>query len=177
MSKPHGQPTPSTLSLGNRWTVKDLNGTFIKIFSPSLETNYGDYTKDCLYTILTKIDAFETLHPTNANEKEIIIQKTTNAISLTCLITTKQNISLKRNGCSWNRMYLEDWLIETNLASKTHQINYYKSLQHWPRTPNLCNSHWTTIRPRPIMLISWRNHKTIWPRLPQHFSLKPLNLN
>lgn len=34
--------------------LKDLNGTFIKIFSLSLETNYGDYTKDRLYTIFDK---------------------------------------------------------------------------------------------------------------------------
>lgn len=55
--------------------LKDLNGTFIKIFSLSLETNYGDYTKDRLYTIFDKkIDAFET-YITTPTKKQIIIQK------------------------------------------------------------------------------------------------------
>lgn len=73
--------------------LKDLNGTFIKIFSLSLETNYGDYTKDRLYTIFDKKLTRLKLTSQRQRKKKSSSKKTTNAISLTCLITTKQNIS------------------------------------------------------------------------------------
>lgn len=73
--------------------LKDLNGTFIKIFSLSLETNYGDYTKDRLYTIFDKKLTHLKLTSQRQLKNKSSSKKTTNAISLTCLITTKQNIS------------------------------------------------------------------------------------
>lgn len=109
--------------------LKDLNGTFIKIFSLSLETNYGDYTKDRLYTIFDKkIDAFET-YITTPTKKQIIIQKNDKRHLIDLLDNNETKYFLKEMAAHETECTLEgDWLIETNLASKTHQINYYKSL-------------------------------------------------
>ena len=110
--------------------LKDLNGTFIKIFSLSLETNYGDYTKDRLYTIFDKkIDAFET-YITTPTKKQIIIQKNDKRHLIDLLDDDETKHFLKELAAHETECTLEeDWLIETDLASKTHQINYYKSLK------------------------------------------------
>lgn len=111
--------------------LKDLNGTFIKIFNLPLETNYGDYTKDRLYTIFDKkIDAFET-YITTPTKKQIIIQKNDKRPLIDLLDDNETKYFLKEMAAHETECTLdEDWLIETNLASKTHQINYYKSLKN-----------------------------------------------
>lgn len=110
--------------------LKDLNGTFIKIFSLSLETNYGDYTKDRLYTIFDKkIDAFET-YITTPTKKQIIIQKNDKRHLVDLLDDNETKYFLKEMAAHETECTLEeDWLIEDDLASKTHQINYYQSLK------------------------------------------------
>lgn len=110
--------------------LKDLNGTFIKIFSLSLETNYGDYTKDRLYTIFDKkIDAFEA-YITTPTKKQIIIQKNDKRHLIDLLSDNETKHFLKELAAHETECTLEeDWLIETDLASKTHQINYYQSLK------------------------------------------------
>ena len=110
--------------------LKDLNGTFIKIFSLSLEANYGDYTKDRLYTIFDKkIDAFET-YITTPTKKQIIIQKNDKRPLVDLLDDNETKHFLKELAAYETECTLEeDWLIEDDLASKVHQINYYKSLK------------------------------------------------
>jgi len=110
--------------------LKDLNGTFIKIFSLSLKTNDGDYTKDRLYTIFDKkIDVFET-YITTPTKKQIIIQKNDKRHLVDLLSDDETKYFLKEMAAYETECTLEeDWLIETNLASRTHQINYYKSLK------------------------------------------------
>lgn len=110
--------------------LKDLNGTFIKIFSLSLETNYGDYTKDRLYTIFDKkIGAFEA-YITTPTKKQIIIQKNDKRHLVDILSDNETKYFLKEMASHETECTLEeDWLIETDLASKTHQINYYQSLK------------------------------------------------
>lgn len=110
--------------------LKDLNGTFIKIFSLSLETNYGDYTKDRLYTIFNKkIDAFET-YITTPTKKQIIIQKNDKRHLVDLLDDDETKYFLKEMAAHETECTLEeDWLIEDDLASRTHQINYYQSLK------------------------------------------------
>ena len=111
--------------------LKDLNGSFIKIFSLSLETNYGDYTKDRLYTIFDKkIEAFET-YITTPTKKQIIIQKNDKRHLVDLLDDNETKYFLKEMAAHETECTLdEDWLIEDDLASKTHQINYYKSLKN-----------------------------------------------
>lgn len=110
--------------------LKDLNRTFTKIFSLSLETNYGDYTKDRLYTIFDKkIDAFET-YITTPTKKQIIIQKNDKRHLVDLLDDNETKYFLKEMAAHETECTLEeDWLIEDDLASKTHQINYYQSLK------------------------------------------------
>lgn len=110
--------------------LKDLNGTFIKIFSLSLETNYGDYTKDRLYTIFDKkIDVFET-YITTPTKKQIIIQKNDKRHLVDLLDDNETKYFLKEMAAHETECTLEeDWLIEDDLASRTHQINYYRSLK------------------------------------------------
>ena len=110
--------------------LKDLNGTFIKIFSLSLETNYGDYTKDRLYTIFDKkIDAFET-YITTPTKKQIIIQKNDNRHLVDLLSNDETKHFLKELAAHETECTLEeDWLIEDDLASKIEQIGYYRSLK------------------------------------------------
>lgn len=107
-----------------------LDGTLIKVFSLSLETNYDDYTKDRLYTIFDKkIDAFET-YITTPTKKQIIIQKNDKRRLVDLLSDNETKYFLKELAAHETECTLEeDWLIETNLASKTHQINYYQSLK------------------------------------------------
>lgn len=110
--------------------LKDLNGTFIKIFSLSLETNYGDYTKDRLYTIFDKkIDAFET-YITTPTKKQIIIQKNDKRHLVDLLSNDETKHFLKELAAHETECTLEeDWLIEDDLASKIEQIGYYRSLK------------------------------------------------
>ena len=110
--------------------LKDLNGTFIKIFSLSLETNYGDYTKDRLYTIFDKkIDAFET-YITTPTKKQIIIQKNDKRHLVDLLDDNETKYFLKEMAAHETECTLEeDWLIEDDLASKIEQIGYYRSLK------------------------------------------------
>lgn len=110
--------------------LKDLNGTFIKIFSVSLETNYGDHTKDRLYTIFDKkIDAFET-YITTPTKKQIVIQKNDKRHLVDLLDDDETKQFLKEMAAHKTECTLEeDWLIEDDLASRTHQINYYRSLK------------------------------------------------
>lgn len=107
-----------------------LDGTLIKVFSLSLETNYDDYTKNRLYTIFDKkIDAFET-YITTPTKKQIIIQKNDKRRLVDLLSDNETKYFLKEMAAHETECTLEeDWLIETNLASKTHQINYYQSLK------------------------------------------------
>lgn len=107
-----------------------LEKPFIKIFSLSTETMYGDYTKDRLYTIFDKkIDAFET-YITTPTKKQIIIQKNDKRPLVDLLDDNETKHFLKELAAYETECTLEeDWLIETDLASRTHQINYYKSLK------------------------------------------------
>lgn len=110
--------------------LKDLNGTFIKIFSLSLETNYGDYTKDRLYTIFDKkIDAFEA-YITTPTKKEIVIQANDTRTLCTLLNKDQQTQFLKEVGSYEAETVLnEDWLTWTDYPEKRPQIDYYKSLK------------------------------------------------
>ena len=110
--------------------LKDLNGTFIKIFSLSLETNYGDYTKDRLYTIFDKkIDAFET-YITTPTKKQIVIQPNDKHHLVDLLSNDETKHFLKELAAHETECTLEeDWLIEDDLASKIEQIGYYRSLK------------------------------------------------
>lgn len=107
-----------------------LDGTLIKVFDLSVKDRYGDYTKDRLYTIFDKkIDAFET-YITTPTKKQIIIQKNDKRHLVDLLSDDETKYFLKEMATHETECTLEeDWLIETNLASKTHQINYYKSLK------------------------------------------------
>lgn len=131
------------LDIGNFITNKTINTSieideqlthlekpFIKIFSLSLEANYGDYTKDRLYTIFDKkIDAFET-YITTPTKKQIIIQKNDKRPLVDLLDDNETKHFLKELAAYETECTLEeDWLIETDLTSRTHQINYYKSLK------------------------------------------------
>ena len=107
-----------------------LDGTLIKVFDLSVKDRYGDYTKDTLYTIFDKkIDAFET-YITTPTKKEIIIQSNDKRRLVDLLDDNETKYFLKEMADHETKCTLEeDWLIETDLASKTHQINYYKSLK------------------------------------------------
>lgn len=110
--------------------LKDLNGTLIKVFDLSVKDRYGDYTKDRLYTIFDKkIDAFEA-YITTPTKKEIVIQANDKRRLVDLLDDNETRYFLKELATHETECTLEeDWLIETNLASKTHQINYYQSLK------------------------------------------------
>lgn len=107
-----------------------LDGTLIKVFDLSVKDRYGDYTKDRLYTIFDKkIDAFEA-YITTPTKKQIIIQKNDKRHLVDLLDDDETKYFLKEMATHETECTLEeDWLIETDLASKTHQINYYKSLK------------------------------------------------
>lgn len=107
-----------------------LDGTLIKVFDLSVKDRYGDYTKDRLYTIFDKkIDAFET-YITTPTKKQIIIQKNDKRHLVDLLDDDETKYFLKELAAHETECTLEeDWLIETDLASKTHQINYYQSLK------------------------------------------------
>jgi len=107
-----------------------LDGTLIKVFDLSVKDRYGDYTKDRLYTIFDKkIDAFET-YITTPTKKEIVIQKNDKRHLVDLLDDDETKHFLKELAAHETECTLEeDWLIETNLENKTHQINYYKSLK------------------------------------------------
>ena len=107
-----------------------LDGTLIKVFNLSVKDRYGDYTKDRLYTIFDKkIDAFET-YITTPTKKQIIIQKNDKRRLVDLLSDNETKYFLKEMAAHETECTLEeDWLIEDDLASKTHQINYYKSLK------------------------------------------------
>lgn len=131
------------LDVGNFITNKTINTSieiderlthlekpFIKIFSLSTGTMYGNYTKDRLYTIFDKkIDAFEA-YITTPTKKEIIIQKNDKRHLVDLLSDDETKYFLKEMAAHETECTLEEnWLIETDLASKTHQINYYNSLK------------------------------------------------
>lgn len=107
-----------------------LDGTLIKVFDLSVKDRYGDYTKDRLYTIFDKkIDAFET-YITTPTKKQIIIQKNDKRHLVDRLDDNETKYFLKEMAAHETECTLEeDWLIEDDLASKTHQINYYQSLK------------------------------------------------
>ena len=107
-----------------------LDGTLIKVFDLSVKDRYGDYTKDRLYTIFDKkIDAFET-YITTPTKKQIIIQKNDKRHLVDLLDDDETKYFLKEMAAHETECTLdEDWLIEDDLASRTHQINYYKSLK------------------------------------------------
>lgn len=107
-----------------------LDGTLIKVFDLFVKDRYGDYTKDRLYTIFDKkIDAFEA-YITTPTKKQIIIQKNDKRHLIDLLDDDETKYFLKEMAAHETECTLEeDWLIETDLASKTHQINYYKSLK------------------------------------------------
>lgn len=110
--------------------LKDLDGMLIKIFSLTVKDSYGTYTKDRLYTIFDKkIDNFET-YITTPTKKQTIIQKNDKRHLVDLLSDDETKYFLKEMAAYETECTLEeDWLIETNLASRTHQINYYKSLK------------------------------------------------
>lgn len=107
-----------------------LDGTLIKVFDLSVKDRYGDYTKDRLYTIFDKkIDAFEA-YITTPTKKEIVIQPNDKRHLVDLLDDDETKYFLKEMAAHETECTLEeDWLIETNLASRTHQINYYRSLK------------------------------------------------
>jgi hypothetical protein len=107
-----------------------LDGTLIKVFDLSVKDRYGDYIKDRLYTIFDKkIDAFKT-YITTPTKKQIIIQKNDKRHLIDLLSDDETKHFLKELAAHETECTLEeDWLIETDLASKTHQINYYQSLK------------------------------------------------
>lgn len=107
-----------------------LDGTLIKVFDLSVKDRYGDYKKDRLYTIFDKkIDAFET-YITTPTKKQIIIQKNDKHHLVDLLDDNETKYFLKEMAAHETECTLEeDWLIEDDLASKTHQINYYQSLK------------------------------------------------
>lgn len=110
--------------------LKDLDGTLIKVFDLSVKDRYGDYTKDRLYTIFDKkIDAFEA-YITTPTKKEIVIQANDKRHLVDLLDDDETKYFLKEMAAHETECTLEeDWLIEDNLASRTHQINYYRSLK------------------------------------------------
>lgn len=110
--------------------LKDLDEMLIKIFNLTVKDSYGTYTKDRLYTIFDKkIDNFEA-YITTPTKKEIIIQPNDKRRLVDLLNDNETRYFLKELAAHETECTLdEDWLIETNLASKTHQINYYQSLK------------------------------------------------
>lgn len=110
--------------------LKDLDGMFIKIFKLTIKDSYGAYTKDRLYTIFDKkIDNFET-YITTPTKKEIIIQPNDKRRLVDILNDDETKYFLKEMAAHETECTLEEnWLIEDDLASKTEQINYYKSLK------------------------------------------------
>ena len=110
--------------------LKDLDGMLIKIFSLTVKDSYGSYIKDQLYTIFDKkIDNFEA-YITTPTKKEIIIQSNDKRRLVDLLDDDETKYFLKELAAHETECTLEeDWLIETDLASKTHQINYYQSLK------------------------------------------------
>ena len=107
-----------------------LDGTLIKVFNLSVKDRYGDYTKDRLYTIFDKkIDAFEA-YITTPTKKQIVIQKNDKRHLVDLLDDNETKYFLKEMAAHETECTLEeDWLIEDDLASRTHQINYYRSLK------------------------------------------------
>lgn len=107
-----------------------LDGTLIKVFDLSVKDRYGDYTKDRLYTIFDKkIDAFEA-YITTPTKKQIVIQKNDKRHLVDLLDNNETKYFLKEMAAHETECTLEeDWLIEDDLASRTHQINYYRSLK------------------------------------------------
>ena len=110
--------------------LKDLDGMLIKIFSLTVEDSYGTYTKDRLYTIFDKkIDNFEA-YITTPTKKEIIVQPSDKRRLVDLLDDNETRYFLKELATHETECTLdEDWLIEDDLASKTEQINYYRSLK------------------------------------------------
>lgn len=110
--------------------LKDLDKLLIKIFDLTIKSSYGSYTKDQLYTIFDKkIDDFET-YITTPTKKEITIQPNDKRRLVDLLNDNETKYFLKELAAHETECTLdEDWLIEDDLASRTHQINYYKSLK------------------------------------------------
>lgn len=110
--------------------LKDLDKLLIKIFSLTVKDSYSNYTKDQLYTIFDKkINDFET-YVTTPTKKEITIQPNDKHRLVDLLNDNETKYFLKELAAHETECTLDkDWLIEDNLASKTHQINYYRSLK------------------------------------------------
>ena len=110
--------------------LKDLDKLLIKIFSLTVKNSYGEYSKDRLYTIFDKkIDNFET-YITTPTKKQIIIQPNDKRHLVDLLDDNETKYFLKEMAAHETECTLdEDWLIEDDLASRTHQINYYKSIK------------------------------------------------
>lgn len=110
--------------------LKNLDEMLIKIFNLTVKDSYGTYTKNRLYTIFDKkIDNFEA-YITTPTKKEIVIQKNDKRHLVDLIDDNETKHFLKELAAHETECTLEeDWLIETNLASKTHQINYYQSLK------------------------------------------------
>lgn len=110
--------------------LKNLDEMLIKIFSLTVKNSYGSYTKDQLYTIFDKkIDNFEA-YITTPTKKQIIIQKNDKRHLVDLLSNDETKYFLKELAAHETECTLEeDWLIETDLASKIEQIGYYRSLK------------------------------------------------
>lgn len=110
--------------------IEDYKNTAKTITDAVLLYAYDDNWFD-YYTIFDKkIEAFET-YITTPTKKQIIIQKNDKRHLVDLLDDDETKHFLKEIAAHKTECTLdEDWLIEDDLASKTHQINYYKSLKN-----------------------------------------------
>ena len=107
------------------WDYRDIIEPWLM---KKLIEDYGDYptVKDALHQYALEND----IYITTPTKKQIIIQKNDKRHLVDLLDNNETKYFLKEMAAHETECTLEeDWLIEDDLASRTHQINYYRSLK------------------------------------------------